>query len=155
MIHGSCLCGGVRFEFTKAAGPFELCHCRRCRKVSGSAFFSGLYVRIEDFRLVEGSDLITSYEAPILREPPAYRVSFCSRCGSPVPNPASQPQARSRLRSGLLKIPAGLLDDDPGLKPDKHIFIELKAPWFEIADDLPQYDLPGLIGLRTKTKMPE
>jgi hypothetical protein len=42
MIHGSCLCGAIRFEFIKPAGPFELCH----------------------------------YEAPILRVPPAYRVSF-------------------------------------------------------------------------------
>jgi hypothetical protein len=54
----------------------------------------------------------------------------------------------------LLEIPAGLLDDDPGLKPDEHIFVELKAPWFEVTDDLPQYDLPSLIALRTKTKMP-
>jgi hypothetical protein len=152
MIHGSCLCGAVRFEFTKPAGPFELCHCRRCRKSTGSAFFSGLYVRFEDFRLVLGKELITNYEAPILREPPAYRASFCSRCGSPVPNPAPA-EKRSRSRSGLIEIPAGLLDDDPGMKPDKHIFIEVKSPWFEIADDLPQYDLPGLIALRAKTKM--
>ena len=154
MIHGSCLCGAVRFEFTKPAGPFELCHCRRCRKVTGSAFFSGLYVRVEDFRLVEGKELITNYEAPILREPPAYRASFCSRCGSPVPNPGPA-RKRPRGRSGLLEIPAGLLDDDPAMKPDKHIFIEVKSPWFEITDDLPQYDLPRLIALRTKTKMPE
>ena len=154
MIHGSCLCGAVRFEFVRAAGPFELCHCMRCRKVTGSAFFSGLYVRIEDFRLVAGRELITTYEAPILREPPAYRASFCSRCGSPVPNPDPEPQ-RTRGRSGLLEIPAGLLDDDPGMKPDKHIFIELKSPWFEITDELPQLDLPGLIALRAKTKMPE
>ena len=147
MIHGSCLCGAVRFDFTKAVGPFELCHCTRCRKVTGSAFFSGLYVRIEDFRLVAGGELITIYEAPILRTPPAYRVSFCSRCGSPVPNPSGT--------SGLFEIPAGLLDDDPGLKPDKHIFIEVKAPWFEITDDLPQYDLPGLIVVRGNMKMPE
>jgi hypothetical protein len=39
------------------------------------------------------------------------------------------------------------------MKPDKHIFIDVKSPWFEIADDLPQYDLPGLIALRAKTKM--
>jgi hypothetical protein len=151
MIHGSCLCGAIRFEITKPAGPFELCHCTRCRKVTGSAFFSGLYVRIEDFRLVAGKDLITTYEAPILREPPAYRASFCSRCGSPVPN-LSPSQEESH---GLLEIPAGLLDDDPGMKPDKHIFIEVKSPWFEITDHLPQLDLPGLIGLRAKTKMPE
>ena len=137
------MCGGVRFEFTKPAGPFELCHCTRCRKVTGSAFFSGLYVRVEDFRLVEGNELITTYEAPILREPPAYRVSFCSRCGSPVPNPVGG--------SGLLEIPAGLLDDDPAMKPDKHIFVELKSPWFEITDHLPQYDLPALTKLRALT----
>jgi hypothetical protein len=143
MIHGSCLCGGVRFEFTKPAGPFEICHCTRCRKVTGSAFFSGLYVRVEDFRLVEGKELITNYEAPILREPPAYRVSFCSRCGSPVPNPGGG--------SGLIEIPAGLLDDDPAMKPDKHIFVELKSPWFEITDHLLQYDLPALTKLRALT----
>jgi hypothetical protein len=103
-------------------------------------------VRIEDFRLLEGKELITTYEAPILREPPAYRASFCSRCGSPVPNP--------RGGSGLLEIPAGLQDDDPAMKPDKHIFVELKSPWFEVTDDLPQYDRPRLIALRTNTKMP-
>ena len=37
-ITGSCLCGGVRFEVDRVVGPFELCHCNRCRKVSGSAF---------------------------------------------------------------------------------------------------------------------
>jgi hypothetical protein len=63
-----------------------------------------------------------------------------------VPNPAGS--------SGVLEIPAGLLDDDPGMKPDKHIFIEVKSPWFEITDDLPQYDLPGLIALRAKSNMP-
>jgi hypothetical protein len=134
----------IRCEFTKPAGPFELCHCTRCRKVTGSTFFSGLYVRVEDFRLLEGKELITTYEAPILREPLAYRASFCGRCGSPVPNPGGG--------SGLVEIPAGPLDDDPGIKPDKHIFVELKSSWFEITDDLPQYDRPRLIALRTNAK---
>lgn len=143
MIKGSCLCGGVRFEVKRAVGPFELCHCRRCRKFSGSAFFAGVGVRTEDFRLVQGKDLIATYEAPILRNPPPYLASFCGRCGSPVPNPA--------VNSQWFEIPAGLLDDDPGLKPDKHIFVEFKAPWYEIAGGLPQYDLPSLLELRSKT----
>lgn len=138
MITGSCLCGGVRFEIAEAAGPFELCHCSRCRKASGSAFFAGLGVRTEDFRLLAGRELIHSYEAPILERPPAYRKSFCSRCGSPVPDPAST----------WFEIPAGLLDDDPGARPDRHIFIELRAPWFEIADDLPQLTKQALAELR-------
>ena len=140
MIRGSCLCGGVRFEITRAIGPFELCHCRRCRKASGSAFLADLGVRTEDFRLLSGRELISTYDAPILRSPPAYRTSFCSRCGSPVPNP--DPNAE------WFRVVAGALDDDPVLRPDKHIFIELKAPWFEITDALPQYDQRRLYALR-------
>jgi hypothetical protein len=33
----------------------------------------------------------------------------------------------------------GLLDDDPGLKPDKHIYVEHRAWWHTITDDLPQF----------------
>ncbi len=142
MIKGSCLCGGVRFEIAKAVGPFELCHCRRCRKLSGSAFTAGLGVLTADFHLLEGRELIRTYEAPILREPPAYRSSFCSRCGSQVPNP--QPGQE------WFEIPAGLLDDDPGITPDKHIFVEFNARWSAITDELPQYDVPRLRELRAR-----
>jgi hypothetical protein len=141
MIQGSCLCGGVRFEIEKAVGPFELCHCSRCRKASGSAFVAGLGVRTKDFRLLQGQELIRTYEAPILERPPAYRTSFCSRCGSPVPNPDPD--------SEWFEIPAGLLDGDPELHPDKHIFIEDKASWFAITDDLPHLTKESLIKLRS------
>ena len=132
MIRGSCLCGGVKFEISEPTGPFELCHCNRCRKVSGSAYFPGLRVRRETLRFVQGTPLITTYEAPILEGPPAYRSCFCSRCGSPVPDPAHD--------SPSIEVPAGLLDDDPTLRPDRHIFVELKAPSSSIDDGLPQFD---------------
>jgi hypothetical protein len=32
------------------------------------------------------------------------------------------------------------LDDDPGIRPERHIYVGSKAPWFEITDDLPQHD---------------
>ena len=137
MIRGGCLCGGVRFEIDCAIGPFELCHCSRCRKVSGSAFMAGLGVRRQDFRLVRGRELIKAYEAPLLESPPAYRVCFCTVCGSCVPDPEDE--------SDWFEIAAGLLDDDPQLRPDKHIFVELKADWFQITDRLPQLDKKALL----------
>jgi len=140
MIRGSCLCGGVKFEVTRAVGPFELCHCSRCRKASGSAFVAGLWVLRDDFRLLQGHELIGSYEVPVRETPPGYRTSFCSRCGSPVPNPSSA--------SRWLEVPAGVLDDDPHLRPDKHIFVEAKSPWFAITDHLPQLDKVALLKLR-------
>lgn len=140
MIRGSCLCGGVRFEVARAVGPFELCHCSRCRKASGSAFVAGLGVNAEDYRLVQGEELISSYDAPILERPPAYRASFCRRCGSPVPNPFPA--------DAFLELPAGLLDDHPGRRPDRHIFVEFEPAWSEISDDLPRLDKRALVELR-------
>jgi hypothetical protein len=143
VISGSCLCGGVRFEIARAVGPFELCHCTRCRRASGAAFVAGLGVRTADFRLLAGAELIARYEAPIRKAPPAYRTAFCSRCGSPVPDPP--PGAE------WFEVAAGTLDGDPGLRPDRHIFVECKSPWFEITDGLPQLDEGALVELRRRT----
>lgn len=137
MVRGSCLCGGIEFEIVRAAGPFELCHCSRCRKVSGSAFMAGLGVRRDQFQLLCGSELISRYEAPLLDVPPTYQVCFCSRCGSPVPEPEGTGE--------WMEIPAGLLDGNPEMQPDKHIFVELKAPWFSFTDKLPKLDKQALV----------
>jgi hypothetical protein len=141
MIHGSCLCGGVKFEIARAVGPFELCHCTRCRKAGGSAFAAMMGVRRGDFRLTSGRELIRTYEAPVREVAPGYRTHFCTRCGSPVPNPSPE--------TPWFEIPAGALDDDPQLRPDRHIFVELKSPWFEIAGNLPQLDQAALLRLRS------
>jgi hypothetical protein len=142
MIKGSCLCGGVTFEFDHFSGPFELCHCSRCRKVSGSAFMAGVAAPRSAFRFLTGRELVKTYDAPILKAPPAYRSIFCGRCGSPVPDPASN--------SAWIEIAAGTLDDDPQVRPDKHIFIEKKAPWYDIADALPQLDEATLVAHRSR-----
>ena len=142
MIRGGCLCGGVRFEIARLAGPFELCHCSRCRKASGSAFVPWLGVLREDLRFLQGEELIRRYEAPLRAKPPPYRASFCARCGSPVPDPG--------VEGPLIEVHAGVLDDDPGLRPERHILVEAKASWFAISDALPRFDRPGIDALRTR-----
>ena len=140
MIRGSCLCGAVQFEIAKAVRPFELCHCSRCRKVSGSAFIAAIGVLREDFRFLQGEGIIRTYEAPLRESPPPYRTSFCGQCGCPVPAP--NPDAP------FFEIAAGALDDDPQLRPDRHIMVEHKSSWFEIRDELPQLDRAALMALR-------
>lgn len=146
MIRGSCLCGAVRFEIDRAAGPFEICHCNRCRKLSGSAGLPVIGVFSADFRITAGKELISSYSAPILYQPPAYHSTFCSKCGSPVPPP--EPEGEK------LEIPAGLLDDDPGIRPDKHIFVEFIPPWDQISDNLPQFRIRELVLERSGKDLP-
>ena len=42
--------------------------------------------------------------------------------------------------SNRVMIPAGAIDQDPGIRPQSHIWVGSKAPWVEITDDLPQFD---------------
>jgi hypothetical protein len=36
-----------------------------------------------------------------------------------------------------VSIPAGLFDDDPGVRPKVHVFMRSKLPWVQIANGLP------------------
>lgn len=147
MIQGSCLCGGIRFEIRAATGPVEICHCNRCRKRSGAASLTMVTVLAEDYRLLSGKDLIKSYGAPILYAEPAYRSFFCSHCGSPAPP--------VEVDGESLEIPAGLFDEDFGIRPNKHIFIEFLPVWDRITDDLPQYTIRDLLRERQQRELPE
>jgi hypothetical protein len=37
-------------------------------------------------------------------------------------------------------VAMGSLVDTPSIRPTEHIFVGSKAPWFEITDDLPQFE---------------
>jgi hypothetical protein len=60
--------------------------------------------------------------------PPGYRCAFCLVGGCSVP----------QVRHELVLVPAGSLDDDPGIRSDFHCFVGYQAQWFEITDELPQ-----------------
>lgn len=133
--------------FDRAVGPFEICHCNRCRKVSGSTGMPAIGVLSSEYRMTSGKELISSFTAPILYEPPAYHSLFCSNCGSPVP--PSDPDG------DRLEIPAGLLNEDPGIVPDKHIFVEFIPPRDRITDALPKYNIRELIRERRGRELPD
>jgi len=131
MIKGSCACGGIRFEIDKVLALTH-CHCSICRKLSGAAFASYVHVAKDKFRWVSGEDLVTRYEST-----PGSTRGFCRVCGSQAPGQAPY--------LPTVSIAAGLLDDDPGVRPMLHVFTSSKAPWWEINDGLPQHEkwMPG------------
>jgi hypothetical protein len=63
VLHGSCLCGGVKFEISGQLTPPSNCHCSMCRKQQGAAFRSRARVRAADFKWVQGEDLVKFYES--------------------------------------------------------------------------------------------
>jgi hypothetical protein len=77
--HGSCHCGAIRFEcdLDLSAGTTR-CNCSFCRK----ARFWMTFAKAANFRLREGSELLTDYEhTPPGRPGPVLHLNFCSRCG--------------------------------------------------------------------------
>ena len=132
MINGSCLCGGVAFAIEGRLTPIQLCHARRCQKFTGSAFSPELATKKSNLRWIRGEELITIYEAPLLREPPPFRRAFCRVCGSPLP--------ASLEGTHHVVLLAGILDDDPGTRPFSHIFVSQDAPWNGIEDTLPRFE---------------
>lgn len=124
MTRGSCLCGTVRWEADAPFSRMRHCHCTMCRKAHGAPFATYLSVAGHRFRLVSGAGNITGY-----RSSPQYHRAFCSTCGSVVPSTAN---------GADVDMPAGCLDDDPGIRPEMHIFAGSKAAWDIITDNLPR-----------------
>ncbi|MFT4118474.1 GFA family protein [Bradyrhizobium sp.] len=131
MIRGSCLCGAVRFEID-AVRALTHCHCANCRKLTGAAFATYAHVDADKFRFVAGEDKTVAYESAL----GSFRYR-CGTCGCLTPGKASY--------LPTVSIPAGLLDDDPQVRPRLHVFTSSRAPWWTIQDDLPQHErwVPG------------
>ena len=127
VIRGSCLCGEVRFRYSRAVTPVGMCHCSLCRKVSGTASNAVIVVPETDFEWVCGEDLRQRFARPS-----GWHTTFCRRCGSPLP--------QTLRGAAAYWVPAGLLDDDPGVRVGGHIFVGSKAAWDEIGGDAPQFE---------------
>lgn len=132
MLTGTCLCSSIAYEIVGPLSQALNCHCAMCRKAQGSAFRSRASVRTADFRFTRGAELVTYYESS-----PGNHRGFCKVCGSPI-------HSRFDDHPDVLGLPLGLLDQDPGVRPQFHVFVGSKAPWHDITDDLPQFrELPG------------
>ena len=133
-LHGSCLCGGVRFEVTEPILRAGHCHCSRCRKHSGTFGLTQARVPREGFRLLAGEELLRVYRPG----DGAVKV-FCATCGSSLFG-GTWPDGPE------ISIRMGAFDDDPNFKPQFRTWVDSRAPWDELPDDgLPRYP-EGLTG---------
>lgn len=132
-VRGSCLCGGVTYVIEGTPIRAMNCHCSRCRKARSAAHASNLFLALDGLRFTRGEDNLTSYKVP---DAQYFSQVFCRTCGSAMP--------RTDASRGIAVVPMGSLDDDPGMRPQGHIFVGSKAPWFDIRGGLPQHvELPG------------
>ncbi len=125
-VGGSCLCGEVAYRYRGEPNFMMYCHCTRCRQVKSAAHASNVFVDPEKFEWVKGEQQVVRYKLPAAER---FGNSFCKTCGSSMP----------RVLPTMVVIPAGALDDDPGIEPRGHIYTASKAEWFDIADEYPQF----------------
>lgn len=125
MIEGSCLCGAVRFTVKDFSAGIFKCHCSKCRKAFGGPSSAAALCGESGFRWCSGEMGVREY-----RTGSGFLRRFCERCGSILPQ--YLPDYSSYW------VPVGLLDSDPDLSLQAHIYVDSKASWEVLDDNTPR-----------------
>src|SRR5438874_1776361 len=126
VLAGRCECGTVEYRVADAFRYAINCHCSRCRAGTGTAFKAFGGIEREKLEVTEGGDSLLVWGDDDLNH------TRCAVCGSLL---------YSVVRDGkYVHVALGSLVDVPSIRPTKHIFVGSKAPWYEITDDLPQFE---------------
>jgi hypothetical protein len=126
VLAGKCRCSAVRYEVADAFLYAANCHCSECRAATGSAFKPFAGIEREKLTITEGVDELAVFGEEDLND------MRCRACGSFL---------FSVVRDGaFVHVAMGSLVDAPTIRPTQHIYVGSKAAWFEITDDLPQFD---------------
>lgn len=84
---------------------------------------------VAQFAWTAGEEHARRYEHHAARY---FCTGFCARCGASLP---------WLTRSGAMVIvPAGALDGDPGLRPQRAVHLASSAPWYVPCSELPGFD---------------
>jgi hypothetical protein len=124
---GRCSCETVEIAVEDGFRYAAYCHCSRCRRRSGSAFNAFGGIEAEKVRVRAGAEQLLH----LLESAEGY-CAHCKLCCSPL-------FALVRGRR-FAHVQLGALAEAPTKRPDHHIQVASKAPWYEITDGLPQYD---------------
>ena len=125
ITEGGCLCGAVRYEVKGRLRDVVNCHCSMCQRLHGN-FGPHSKARKVNIAMTRSDGLAwykTSDKA---------RRGFCRECGSGMFWEPFDLDA-----TGII---AGTLDNSTDLKTIGHIFVGEKLDFYEINDDLPQFD---------------
>ena len=118
-MDGRCACGSVRYRLTRRPLFVHACHCRRCRRETGSAFAVNALPEAESVEVAAGAprEVLTPSESGkgqrIHRCPDCHAFWSVSSCAGPL--------YRS-VRVGRRGAPELC-------PPDIHILTESRQPW--------------------------
>jgi hypothetical protein len=123
---GACLCGAVRFEVRLPSKFCANCHCSTCRRAHGAAFVTWVGFPGDQVSITSG-DTLHRYAT----ETGATR-SFCTACGSTLFYEG--PRWENEIHVARANI-----EGDIDRPVSGHAYVDHRASWWSISDDLPQY----------------
>ena len=124
-VKGSCECQGVMFELTGELRDVVFCHCSQCRKTSGH-YWAATQVSKGNLNLIKATSL-SWYDSSNKA-----RRGFCSVCGSSM--------FYERKGIDKISVSAGSLEIPTSLDRMRHIYVASKGDYYDISDDLPQFE---------------
>lgn len=118
LFNGVCLCGAIKFKFsTSKIKTIYRCYCSLCRKQSGAASNTATLIWAEQFGWQQGLQFVRTYVKAT-----GFTSSFCTECGSPVPNAlGSNPK--------IMWIPLGLIEKDFVPEKELNFCMNSQANW--------------------------
>jgi len=126
VVHGSCLCGGVRFSAALPSKWVAHCHCTYCRRAHGAPFVTWAGFHSERVTIDPNGLAPTWYESS-----PGAQRGFCPRCGSPM-------LFTSTRWPGEMHVSRALVPEPIDREPSAHVFYETHVPWLDVNDALPK-----------------
>ena len=127
---GGCLCGSIKYEVASDPVRMVNCHCDDCRRNTGAAFATNIFVEADDVTIIQGN--VTQFEHTA--DSGIARVKeFCSNCGS-------QLFGHVPSRPGMKTVKVGSIDDANFVRPTANLYISRALPYSHISDDLDNFD---------------
>ena len=128
-VTGGCCCGSVRYRVKGPLRNIVNCHCSICLRLHGNF---GPYTRAfkKDISILKKDGLAWYVSSKSARR------GFCRQCGASL--------FWDPVQQDSMSISAGSLDDSAGLKVIGHIFVSEKPGFYEIADDLRQFEMSSM-----------
>tara|TARA_Y100001970_G_C14120181_1_gene795828 strand:- start:628 stop:1080 length:453 start_codon:yes stop_codon:yes gene_type:complete len=120
-LKGSCGCGNVKYIIENKPLFTQACHCKDCKKSTGSSFVIHSMVLEKEFKIVGD---VASIELPT-GSGKGVNAYFCIICGIYV-------FCKYNISKGRVAVRTKTLDNP--INPQAHIFTKDKDPWIEIID---------------------
>jgi hypothetical protein len=127
---GGCLCGAIRYEVKGDVVRTACCHCDDCRRSTGSAFATNIFVNADDLVILQGAPHTYQHTADsgntMIKE-------FCADCGSQLFGATSR-------APDLKYVKVGSIDDASFVKPEIEFYVSKALSFVHPSDETEHFE---------------